>query len=71
MEKTQAYNLSLGASTHDLKVTVTSTRRASIADQRSGKDQAWMACADKAHKVDGDGGARACSFTPHAARSDN
>ena len=28
---------------------------------------AWIACADKAHKVDGDGGARACSFTPHAA----
>eukprot|EP00964_Phaeocystis_antarctica_P075046 scaffold46266_cov32-Phaeocystis_antarctica.AAC.1 len=28
---------------------------------------AWMACADKAHKVDGDGWARACSLTPHAA----
>ena len=27
LEKTQAYNLSLGASTHDLMVTVTSTRR--------------------------------------------
>ena len=27
----------------------------------------WIACADKAHKVDGDGGARACSFTPYAA----
>eukprot|EP00964_Phaeocystis_antarctica_P059979 scaffold35716_cov54-Phaeocystis_antarctica.AAC.1 len=26
-----------------------------------------MACADKAHKVDGDGGARACSRAPHAA----
>eukprot|EP00964_Phaeocystis_antarctica_P004783 scaffold2595_cov18-Phaeocystis_antarctica.AAC.1 len=24
---------------------------------------------DKAHKVDGDGGARACSFTPYAAVS--
>ena len=28
-----------------------------------------MACADKAHKVDGDGGARACSLTSHAAGS--
>ena len=27
----------------------------------------WIACADKAHKVDDDGGARACSRTPHAA----
>ena len=26
-----------------------------------------MACADKAHKVDGDGGAQACSSTPQAA----
>ena len=26
-----------------------------------------MACTDKAHKVDGDGGAQACSGTPHAA----
>ena len=28
---------------------------------------AWMACADKAHQVDGDGGAEACSSTPQAA----
>eukprot|EP00964_Phaeocystis_antarctica_P152392 scaffold120262_cov33-Phaeocystis_antarctica.AAC.1 len=28
---------------------------------------AWIACADKAHTVDGDGGARECSLTPHAA----
>ena len=28
---------------------------------------AWMACADKAPKVDGDGGAQACSSTPQAA----
>ena len=35
----QAYNLSFGASTHDLKVTVTSTRRVSIVHIRSGKDQ--------------------------------
>eukprot|EP00964_Phaeocystis_antarctica_P041457 scaffold23696_cov27-Phaeocystis_antarctica.AAC.1 len=27
-----------------------------------------VACADKAHKVDGDGGARACSRTPYAAQ---
>ena len=26
-----------------------------------------MACADKAHQVDGDGGAEACSSTPQAA----
>ena len=26
-----------------------------------------MACADKAHKVDGDGGAQVCSSTPQAA----
>jgi len=26
---------------------------------------AWMACADKAHPFDGDGGAEACSSTPH------
>ena len=32
LEKTQAYNLSLGPSTHDLMVTVTSTRRASVVD---------------------------------------
>ena len=30
LEKTQAYNLSLGPSTHDLMVAVTSTRRAWI-----------------------------------------
>ena len=41
LEKTQAYNLSLGASTHDIMVTVTSTRRASIADMRSGKGQGY------------------------------
>jgi hypothetical protein len=28
---------------------------------------AWMACADKAHPFDGDGGAEACSSTPQAA----
>ena len=28
---------------------------------------AWIACADKAHKVDGDGGAEACCSTPQAA----
>jgi len=28
---------------------------------------AWIASADKAHKVHGDGGAEACSSTPHAA----
>ena len=28
---------------------------------------AWMACADKAHKVDGDGGAEACCSTPQTA----
>ena len=32
MEKTQAYNLSLGPSTHDHLVAVTSTRRASIVE---------------------------------------
>ena len=30
LEKTQAYNLSLGPSTHDQLVAVTSTRRASV-----------------------------------------
>ena len=38
LEETQAYNLSLGASTHHLMVTVTSTRRASIVHIRSAKD---------------------------------
>eukprot|EP00964_Phaeocystis_antarctica_P095544 scaffold61982_cov106-Phaeocystis_antarctica.AAC.2 len=39
MEKTQAYNLSLVASTHDLMVTVASARRASVPYRGPGKDQ--------------------------------
>ena len=34
---------------------------------RRAPDTPTPACADKAHKVDGDGGARACPRTPHAA----
>ena len=34
---------------------------------RAGLEQRRMACADKAHQVDGDGGAEACSSTPQAA----
>ena len=41
MEKTQAYNLSLGASAHDCMAAVTSTRRASVVDIRPGKDQGF------------------------------
>eukprot|EP00964_Phaeocystis_antarctica_P055409 scaffold32598_cov69-Phaeocystis_antarctica.AAC.4 len=39
LEKTQAYNLSLGPSTHDQTVAVTSTRRASFSYRRTGKDR--------------------------------
>ena len=39
MEKTQEYNLSLGASAHDQMVAAKSTRRASISIRRPAKDE--------------------------------